>query len=79
MSAETCRWHNPDEQGRYTCARFWNPKTNQGISMFFNGAQITLRLEMDNTEIAHMNHPIYFCPMCGERVRLEAKSDEDVE
>ena len=71
MSKETCSWHKPDEQGRYSCARFENPEAQQAIEMFFNGAQITLRMEMDGAEVAHMKYPINYCPICGEQVRRE--------
>lgn len=66
-----CNWHNPDENGNYQAAKFTNPKETQSITMFFNGAQITLAFEDEGNVIAHMQHPICFCPMCGERVRPE--------
>lgn len=72
MSKATCNWHNPDKTGKYSCARFESPDGKQTIDMYFNGAQITLRMEVDGAEVAHMKYPINFCPVCGERVRTEA-------
>lgn len=76
MSKKTCDWHNPDEQGRYSCARFESPDGKQAIDMYFNGAQITLRMEAEGAEVAHMKYPVNFCPICGERVRMEAVPGE---
>lgn len=74
-----CRWHQPDGKGQYSFARFENPAGGQTIDMFFNGAQITLRMKLNGAEVAHMNYPINFCPVCGERVRMEAEDDADAE
>lgn len=76
MSKGACNWHKPDEQGRYACVQFENPAAHQAVNMFFNGAQITLRMEFDGEEVAHMKYPINFCPLCGERVRMEAVPGE---
>ena len=70
-TVKKCNWCNPNDEGTYNMAVFDNPEGRQRIVMAFTGAQITLRMEADGVAVANMNHPIYFCPMCGERVRLE--------
>lgn len=74
-TARSCDWHKPDERGQYSYAKFRNPKMKQVLNMFFSGGQITLRMEQDDAIIAQMQQQINFCPMCGERVRLEGESD----
>ena len=74
MGKGTCNWHNPDKTGKYFCARFESPDGKQVIDMYFNGAQITLRMEVDGVEAARMKCPINYCPVCGERVGMERVS-----
>ncbi len=74
-TTRSCDWCKPDEHGQYSYAKFRNPKTKQVLNMFFSGGQITLRMEQDDAIIAQMQQQINFCPMCGERVRLEGESD----
>lgn len=79
MSKAKCNWHSPDETGKYYRGRFESPDGKKTVDMYFNGAQITLRMEEDGAEVAHMHAPINFCPYCGERVRMEAEDDADTE
>ena len=64
---KNCNWHNPDKEGKYSCARFESPDGKQTIDMYFNGAQITLHMELGGTEAVQMNYPINFCPVCGRK------------
>ena len=73
---ERCLWCKPDSEGRYSTAMFEHPNGTQRLLMFFNGGQITLRMEVDGQEAAHMHYPINYCPMCGQRVRMEAVPGE---
>ena len=71
MNKEKCNWHNPDKEGKYSCARFESPDGKETIDMYFNGAQITLPMELGGTEAVQMNYPINFCPVCGEPFRTQ--------
>lgn len=66
---DRCTWCKPDGEGRYSMALFEHPEGQQKILMFFNGAQITLRMQIDGQEVAQMRYPINYCPICGQRVR----------
>lgn len=66
-----CKWCSPDDEGQYSMAVFTNPDGKQRITMAFSGAQITTDLSQEGIQTARMALPIYFCPMCGKRVRLK--------
>lgn len=70
---KTCNWHTPDKTGKYTSVVFKNPGGEQAIDMFLYGGKITIIMEQENAEIAQMNFPINYCPMCGEKIRREAE------
>lgn len=73
MSKTTCNWHNPDKSGKCSHVRFEHPDGKQAINMYFSGAQITFRMELEGSEFAQMSFPINYCPMCGEKIRREAE------
>ena len=79
MNGQGCGWHKSDERGQYKMAVFGAPEGKEQIVMAFVGAQVNLDMVIDGQTGAHMGFPINYCPVCGERVRMEAVHGEDVE
>ena len=65
-----CKWCNPDENGQYNAARFESPDQKGQVTIFFGGAELNVDLNF-GTEHAMLKMEIFFCPVCGRRVRSE--------
>lgn len=73
MAKKACAWHRTDENGICNRGVFTDPDGDLKVTVSYIGAQITIDLTQEGKKTARMSSPIYFCPICGERVRLEEK------
>ena len=68
-----CKWCHPDENGQFSAARFESPDQKGQVLVFFGGAELNVDLTM-GTEHAMLKMGIFFCPMCGRRIRAEGEA-----
>jgi len=75
---ESCPWCHPDKEGKYTGAQFKKADESEAMIIFYNGAQATVRLSRKGQTDDILSHDIYYCPMCGRKLRKH-KDDEPTE
>lgn len=68
-----CKWCHPDENGNYSAARFESPDQKGMVTLFFGGAAAAIDMNF-GTEHAMLKFDIFFCPMCGRRLRAEGEA-----
>lgn len=79
MDKEICSWHRTDWRGQHSVGTFRHPDGKTKMQIAYIGAQVTIDLSQDGAQTIRMTTPINFCPICGERVRLEVVNDENAE
>lgn len=66
---ESCPWCHADAEGKYSSARFTKADGTSSLFIFYSGAQATVRFTESGKPDLTLNHPIYYCPMCGRHTR----------
>ena len=74
-----CPWCNPDENGKYNAHQFMRADQKSKITIFYNGGQLNLVLQEEGAPTVNVNCDIYFCPMCGRKMRKTPQEIETAE
>lgn len=62
-----CRFCQLDENGDCTCVVLECRDTGEKIKLFFAESRVTVTIDHENP--TRMFYPIYYCPMCGSKIR----------